>query len=455
MKRRISIILTLSKIFIDGVMVYLSFVLAYWLRFHSALIPVNKGLPPVGRYLHAMPIVILIFLASYNWNKLFVDHKITYKTDELINIIRAVLIAIVIITAATFIYREYEYSRLVLGFASIFSIILTFLTHLLLRLLKGKFFVPSSGKMGILVIGGQKIKDTLLKNISKHHEFNVVYSKDIDISSIVRTIKENNVLEIVHADLNADRQEVLKLINICEQMDIDFKMAPDMLELKMGEMRFDHYFGIPVLELKHPLFEPANYYLKRVMDIIISMTILLVLAPFIVLLMLAIKLDTRGPIIYSHLRKGYKGKNFPFFKFRSMVLDADEKLKQVMKYNERSGPVFKMKYDPRVTRIGRIIRKYSLDEMPQLFNVLRGDMSLVGPRPQVLWEAANYDIEARRRLNVLPGITGLWQVSGRSELSYEEMIKLDLYYLENWTPGLDFKILFRTLPVVILKKGAY
>ncbi len=138
-----------------------------------------------------------------------------------------------------------------------------------------------------------------------------------------------------------------------------------------------------------------------------------------------------------------------------MVNDADMRLKDIIKHSERIGPVFKMRKDPRVTRAGKFLRKYSIDEIPQLFNVLKGDMSLVGPRPQVLWETAVYNEEAKRRLNILPGITGLWQISGRSDLSYEEMIRLDLYYLENWTPGFDIKILIKTLPVVLLRKGAY
>ncbi|MFH1415849.1 MAG: sugar transferase, partial [Elusimicrobiota bacterium] len=194
---------------------------------------------------------------------------------------------------------------------------------------------------------------------------------------------------------------------------------------------------------------------KRVCDIVMSMLIMVALGPFLLFLIIVIKLDTPGPIIYSHLRKGYRGKSFKFYKFRSMIRDADNQLDELIEKNERGGPVFKMRKDPRVTKAGLFIRKYSIDEIPQLFNVLKGDMSLVGPRPQVLWEAKVYDEEAKRRLNILPGVTGLWQVSGRSDLSYKQMIELDLYYLENWTPGLDMKILSKTLPVVLMKKGAY
>ena len=152
---------------------------------------------------------------------------------------------------------------------------------------------------------------------------------------------------------------------------------------------------------------------------------------------------------------GYRGKTFSFYKFRTMVTDADKLLEQFKNKSERKGPVFKMSNDPRVTKLGKLLRRFSIDEIPQLLNVLKGDISLVGPRPQVLWEAAAYDDWARRRLRILPGITGLWQVSGRASLSYEEMIELDIYYIENWTLGMDIEILIKTLPAVFSKKGAY
>lgn len=433
----------------------MSFMAAYWIRFNIEIIPVTKGVPPVEHYIKAMPIVMVIFLGAFKWSGLFEEHKIIYKTDEFLKILKGVAVSFVIITAATFVYREFEYSRLVLGYAFILNIFLIFSVHRILRLFRVKLILPISEKIGILVIGGQKVKQTLLNNISRKKEFDVRFLPEIDFSKIKNVIKKNNISEVILVKTDVNKDDVFELINICEYNDIEFKMVPDMVELKMGEMGFDRFFGIPVLQLKHPLHEPANYYVKRIFDIIGSMCILVLIFPVIIFLMIAIAIDSRGPVIYVHLRKGFKGKSFPFFKFRSMVRDADDKLKELIKHNERGGPVFKMKNDPRITKIGRVIRKYSLDELPQFFNVLRGDMSIVGPRPQVLWEAEAYDEEAKRRLNILPGITGLWQISGRSELSYEEMIRLDLYYLENWTPGLDLRIILRTIPMVLFRKGAY
>lgn len=455
MKKRINAIFILSKIILDGITVGCSFLLAYWLRFNVSIIPVIKGVPSIDRYIRVLPVVVMVFLAVFKWCRFYEEHKIVYKTDEFLNIVKAVTVATVITIAATFVYREYSFSRLVIGYSYIINVMLLFVMHRILRALKVKFLVPSSKRIGILIIGGQKVKDRLLKNISKHKEFSVYFIPSIEIMVIKDFIFNKGVREVIVADSSIERKKILKLINLCEELDIEFKMVPDMLELKMGEMNFDSYFGIPVLELKHPLFEPSNYYFKRVFDIVLAMAAFIILGPFLMLVIFVIKFDSVGPIIYSHLRKGFRGVHFKFYKFRSMVNDADLKLKEIMKQNERGGPVFKMKDDPRVTKVGGFLRKYSIDELPQLINVLKGDMSLVGPRPQVLWEAEVYDEEAKRRLNVLPGVTGLWQVSGRSDLSYDEMIRLDLYYLENWSPGFDIKILLKTVPVVLLRKGAY
>ena len=190
-------------------------------------------------------------------------------------------------------------------------------------------------------------------------------------------------------------------------------------------------------------------------DVFLSFLILSALWPLMALIVVMIRLDSQGEILYHHKRMGYRGRVFNFYKFRTMVINADELLEKFKAQSERKGPVFKMENDPRITKVGKLLRRYSLDELPQIFNVLKGEMSLVGPRPQVLWEASAYDDWAKRRLRVLPGITGLWQVSGRASLSYEEMIELDIYYIENWSLGLDIEILLRTIPAVFSRRGAY
>ncbi|MDD5102326.1 MAG: sugar transferase, partial [Endomicrobiaceae bacterium] len=198
----------------------------------------------------------------------------------------------------------------------------------------------------------------------------------------------------------------------------------------------------------------------RMFDIIISLTLLLLLFPFLIMLVILIKMESKGNVIYTQVRQGYRGKEFNFYKFRSMVQDADDKLKDIKVDNSLEGGVFfKIHEDPRITKIGSFIRKYSIDEIPQLFNVLKGDMSLIGPRPLVLWEAKQvenkYYNSSKKRLRVLPGMTGLWQVSGRSLLSDERRIELDVFYVEHWSFGMDIIILFKTIWVVFFPKGAY
>jgi lipopolysaccharide/colanic/teichoic acid biosynthesis glycosyltransferase len=177
--------------------------------------------------------------------------------------------------------------------------------------------------------------------------------------------------------------------------------------------------------------------------------------PFALLIALAIRLDTAGPILYSQVRVGKNGEHFRCYKFRSMVRDADRMREQVALLNESSGPLFKIRNDPRLTQVGRFIRRYSLDELPQLINILAGDMSLIGPRPNLPGEVKHYEDWMYKRLAVSPGLTGLWQVSGRSDLTFEEMVLLDIYYVENWTMGLDLNILLRSVPAVVQARGAY
>jgi len=194
---------------------------------------------------------------------------------------------------------------------------------------------------------------------------------------------------------------------------------------------------------------------QRVFDIIFCSVLLVIVWPVFGLIALLIKLDTPGPVLFKQMRVGKDGAEFPFYKFRSMISDAEARRHLLEMHNERSGPVFKMRNDPRITRVGRVLRKFSLDELPQLINVLKGEMSLVGPRPALPVETAKYTSRQRQRLIATPGVTGLWQVSGRASLSFERSIELDLYYIEHQSIGLYFRILLMTIPAVLSGDGAY
>jgi exopolysaccharide biosynthesis polyprenyl glycosylphosphotransferase len=204
-----------------------------------------------------------------------------------------------------------------------------------------------------------------------------------------------------------------------------------------------------------PQYDGAKFTWKRTLDVVASAFGLIMISPVMLAIAIAIKCDDPGPVFFRQERVGIKGSRFHMMKFRSMVIDAEARLKELAEQNEGNGTLFKMKRDPRVTRVGAFIRKYSLDEVPQLWNVLIGDMSLVGPRPPLEREVAVYEQHTHRRLLVRPGITGLWQVSGRSDLSWEESVRLDLYYVENWSLAGDLTIIIRTIKAVVAKDGAY
>lgn len=236
---------------------------------------------------------------------------------------------------------------------------------------------------------------------------------------------------------------------------VDLVVAPALTDVAGPRIHTRPVAGLPLIHVEAPEFRGARKLVKGLVDRSVSLLALLLLLPVLVLIALAIKLDSRGPVLFRQIRVGQGGKKFGVFKFRTMVVNADALLAELASRNETDGLMFKMRDDPRVTRIGKWLRKWSLDELPQLANVLLGQMSLVGPRPPLPSEVARYDGDVARRLLVKPGMTGLWQVSGRSDLSWEDGIRLDLYYVENWSLAADLTILWKTFGAVIHSRGAY
>ncbi len=232
-------------------------------------------------------------------------------------------------------------------------------------------------------------------------------------------------------------------------------IVPALTDVSSQRMDVRPVAGIPLVHIERPRALEAARWRKRLFDIVGSVVLLLIGAPLMLVVALAVKFGDGGPIFFKQVRAGRKGEPFEFYKFRSMVVDAEARLASLMHRNESDGVLFKMTSDPRVTPIGRFIRRYSLDELPQLVNVLFGDMSLVGPRPALLREVDQYEDHVVRRLDVRPGMTGLWQVSGRSKLSWEDTVRLDLYYVDNWSMLQDLAILTKTLGAVVGKHGAY
>ncbi len=240
----------------------------------------------------------------------------------------------------------------------------------------------------------------------------------------------------------------------CEEIGVKTRLAMDIFPHRIARMEMEQLDGCPMLTFSTTPPEDAAMVLKRMIDVAFSSLFLLGFSWLYAGIALAIRLTSPGPILFRQTRVGMNGRKFTFYKFRSMVIDADAQKAKLQHLNEMDGPVFKIRNDPRVTSVGRFLRKFSLDEFPQMWNVLRGDMSLVGPRPPVPAEVEKYESWARRRLSVRPGLTCLWQVSGRNTVNFQQWMELDLQYIDNWTLGLDLKILVKTVPAVLGGRGA-
>ncbi|MGY1738729.1 sugar transferase [Geodermatophilus sp. SYSU D00684] len=236
---------------------------------------------------------------------------------------------------------------------------------------------------------------------------------------------------------------------------IELLVAPGLIEVAGPRLHIRPFEGLPLLSVEQPRFRGWGRLVKGGVDRAAAAVALLLLTPVLLAVAVAVKLDSAGPVLYRQERVGVNGRGFTILKFRSMAVDADRRLDELLERNEGDGLLFKMRHDPRVTRVGRWLRRFSLDELPQLFNVLGGSMSLVGPRPPLPAEVERYDSSVSRRLLVKPGLTGLWQVSGRSDLSWEEAVRLDLRYVENWSLALDALILAKTVRAVVTSSGAY
>lgn len=274
-----------------------------------------------------------------------------------------------------------------------------------------------------------------------------------DVVAAVKSFNADTVA--VAGDTGLFRQDVRRLGWQLEGSDVDLVFCTDLVEVAGPRVHMRPIDGMPLIHVEEPELRGARQLLKTTYDRVLAGVALVLLTPLILVVTVVVRLDSRGPSFFSQTRVGRDGREFKLWKFRSMVVDAEAELKRLRELNEQDGLLFKMRADPRVTRAGRFLRATSVDELPQLVNVLLGHMSLVGPRPPLPSEVAAYDGRVQRRLLVRPGLTGLWQVSGRSSLTWEQSVRLDLSYVENWTPLLDLSILLRTVKAVFARSGAY
>lgn len=305
---------------------------------------------------------------------------------------------------------------------------------------------------GLVPVGFLALRDVDCSDLDSYATHVPCLGETADLTTIVRGEKIDTVLIVSSA---FGHNEVSGMIAELRGVDVTTQVSSGLFEILTRRVFVRDLAGVPLITVRGISLSPGNLLAKRAFDLVVAGIGVLVGLPVWLILALAIKLESRGPVLYKQRRVGRHGTPFGMYKFRSMHDGAEARLSEVMADNEATGPLFKMKNDPRVTRVGVWMRKFSIDEFPQLLNVLRGEMSLVGPRPPLPEETAQYTPEHWRRMEVPPGMTGLWQVSGRSWLTFDEMVRLDLYYIENWSIGFDMSLIIRTLPAVLFARGAY
>jgi exopolysaccharide biosynthesis polyprenyl glycosylphosphotransferase len=275
------------------------------------------------------------------------------------------------------------------------------------------------------------------------------------LSDMPAVLERESLQEVIIADPDFPQDKAVELVDLCHRRGVTVQVAPSTMEILIDRAEFVGGHTVPLFTLRPPVFEGIDYALKRGFDLVMSILGLILLSPVLLAIAIAIKLSSRGPAIYRSIRPGIAGKPFFCFKFRTMREHADQIQNELESLNEQSGALFKIRDDPRMTKVGRVLRRYSLDELPQLVNVVRGEMSLVGPRPLPMRDFDRLEEWHKKRYLVLPGITGLWQVSGRSDLDFDDLVRLDFLYLERWSIMLDLSILLKTIPAVLSGRGAF
>jgi exopolysaccharide biosynthesis polyprenyl glycosylphosphotransferase len=384
---------------------------------------------------------------------------------ELSHIFFACTAGLALLAIIIFFKRNLFDSRFIVLAGFILAILFISVAHIFVRWLQKKLYRYGIGLGKLVVVGSGKTADNFIAEFSGNKKFGWEVVKRIrDFSfdtakEMEDYLEDNQVDEIIQCDPNLSKVEMLRLFDFANDHHIAFKYVADLLEVKVLRSVASEILGVPVVEVKRTTLEGWGRVMKRIMDIVISSLLIIFLSPVLLAVTIMIKLDSKGPVFFSEkddgaplYRVGEGGKLFKYFKFRSMVPNSDGmRYRELADKNLRGdGPLVKIKNDPRVTRVGKLIRRWSLDELPEIFLVFIGRMSLVGPRPHLPEEVAKYENHQRKTLTVKPGITGLAQVSGRSDLMFEEEVKLDVYYLENWSILLDFSILLKT-PLAVLK----
>jgi len=460
---------------LDALLVNIAFFLAYWVRYELQWFrEVEEAYyVPFRAYTPSALTLTAILLIVFVMERVYSPRRGRPWLDEMYVIFRGTVTGIATMILLSLVYRPSLQSRLIFAYDALIIVILLGASRLLIRAVMARLRKHGIGVDRLLVVGAGEIGRAVMRNIVAQPELGYQLIGFVDDApekahtdlGRIKALGDTGQISELISGLAIDevaitlpwtaRRKVLNIIAQCEKHNVRVKIVPDLFQLSLSQVDTDDINGVPLIGIKETSIRGWNLAIKRAIDIVGSILVLLLLWPFFALVALLIKLDSPGPVIFKQMRVGRGGKEFTVYKFRTMYKGAESYQASLQSLSESSGPLFKMRDDPRRTRVGRLLRRASLDELPQLYNVLRGEMSLVGPRPGMPAEVAQYQDWHMKRLQASPGMTGLWQVSGRSELTFDEMVLLDLYYIENWSLLLDFKILMRTIPAWLSARGAY
>jgi exopolysaccharide biosynthesis polyprenyl glycosylphosphotransferase len=456
---------------LDFTMIILAGLSAYYIRFAqftTGIRPVIFNLP-LGGYFKILIIIAMSWLVIFAFAGLYNIKDARRLAKEVYRVVLACSTGLMLIVILIFVRRELFDSRFIVLAGWILAIIYISFSRVFIRFIQRALFKYGIGVRKVVLVGNSQTTDNLINFYSTNKDAGVDVVKRLRNFELETTqefenfLKTKEVDEIIQSDPNLSKAEVLRLYDFADEHHIVFKYAADLLGAKVLKTEVAEIAGIPIVEVKKTPLDGWGRIVKRIFDIICSAVLIIITSPILFLTALIIKLGSPGSIFFSRrddgspvYRVGQGGKLFHYFKFRSMVPGTDS-----LRYNElvdknlrNDGPMVKIKDDPRVTRVGKFIRRWSIDELAELFLVLKGDMSLVGPRPHLPEEVAKYERHHKKVLTVKPGITGLAQISGRSDLTFEEEVKLDTYYVENWSVLLDLAILMRTPWAVVRGRKA-
>jgi len=471
--KRTKLFFEILRLPVDFIATAAAFFAAYRIRTITDLIPglqfdfFPEQMPPLNEFLRFSFFASIFLIILFVFNGLYSIKSVERFSKTFLRIVYLVSAWLMFIIAYYFlVVHQLFFSRIALAHIWLFTIVFVTLARVLIMLVQELLYRFKIGQTAILFIGVNSFADRCYCVLEQDKKYRVVGALADSVQSrkkgslkiigtvdqLEHVVEKYKVEEIIQAEPNLEGITNEELLSFCRSHHVHYYFIPEVLRLQSVNIEMEMIDDVPVISLKQTPLEGWGYVYKRVFDILFSLLLIQVLIPFWIVVPILIKLDSTGSVFYGSQRK-YKNRIFSIFKFRSMVADADDKKAELLDLNERSGPLFKIKNDPRITRLGRFLRKTSIDELPQLFNVLWGTISLVGPRPHLPEEVDQYKQDDRKVFAIKPGITGLAQISGRSNLDFEDEIKLDFYYIENWSMLLDIKIILKSIAIVFRADG--